>query len=339
MQKACISFANSFAKEKQPGFKACLATLLIFECMGKVTLFYLLKTKVEETYLSKHTTTNSKINNWTGEEIRGFQEDLHNTLNERISERWFYTHIKPLENEKMPRIDMLNILSRYVGYENWTDFANQNEIVEEPVEAKALKRPVKLIGLLLMFGGLGIIGTYLLLNIDNKPRSHSFCFYDKDTDQPILDEQIELTVLNENESPSTLYSNENGCAEIKTYEESIQFIVKSPYYKTDTIERIINEEVGGEVVELQRDDYALMISFFANSAVEDWEKRRRQLDEMIHNDVIIFQITADNTGMEMYNKTDFIDKLTTPLPSLGEIEIIETVYKEEKISSMRFIQH
>tara|TARA_Y100000385_G_C12600578_1_gene428639 strand:- start:157 stop:384 length:228 start_codon:yes stop_codon:yes gene_type:complete len=53
---------------------------------------------------------------------------------------------------------------------------------------------------------------------------------------------------------------------------------------------------------------------------------------------IIFQITNTNTGMEMYNKTEFIDKLTTPLKSLGDIEIIETIYKDDEIISLRFIQ-
>ena len=53
---------------------------------------------------------------------------------------------------------------------------------------------------------------------------------------------------------------------------------------------------------------------------------------------IIFQITNTNTGMEMYNKTEFIDKLSTPLKSLGDIEIIETIYKDDEIISLRFIQ-
>jgi len=42
--------------------------------------------------------------------------------------------------------------------------------------------------------------------------------------------------------------------------------------------------------------------------------------------------------MEMYNKTEFIDKLSTPLKSLGDIEIIETIYKDDEIISLRFIQ-
>jgi hypothetical protein len=44
-------------------------------------------------------------------------------------------------------------------------------------------------------------------------------------------------------------------------------------------------------------------------------------------------------GIGIYNKEEFIDKLTMPLSSLDRIEVIETRYDEEgKIRSIRFEQ-
>ncbi len=82
-----------------------------------------------------------------------------------------------------------------------------------------------------------------------------------------------------------------------------------------------------------------MIHLFSKSKVEDWEKRRHQLDEMIANDAMIFQVyEKTQKGMELYDKGSFIDKLTMPLKSLNNIKILEVVYSNGKISQMRFTE-
>ena len=43
--------------------------------------------------------------------------------------------------------------------------------------------------------------------------------------------------------------------------------------------------------------------------------------------------------MEMYNKKEFVNKLTTPLKSLKSIEVIETIYSGDEISILRFTQN
>ncbi|NOQ74706.1 MAG: hypothetical protein GQ574_22020 [Crocinitomix sp.] len=310
--------------------------------MGKanaIAFFYLLKEEVAKVYHEKNPSLNKSIHDWTGNEIRNFQDDLSQELNERISERWFYSHIKPVENEKLPRIDMLNILSKYAGYKNWEAFQVKNADIlpKEPKNtSKTIKSGRKWF---VLIGIAAVIGLILIfLNKENE-RTYDFCFYDQDTHQSIVDSTVEITVLNENESPLKLFSNEAGCVSINTKETFIKFVVKAPYYKTDTIERKLWDNDSAEKIELCRDDYALMILLFATSDVQDWEKRRTQLDKMISEEAVFFQITANNTGMEMYNKTEFIDKLTTPLKSLGNIEIIETIYKNDQIINLRFIQN
>lgn len=341
MHRHCTSFANCFAKQNSTLTKLASTSFLIFEVMGTdnaIAFFYLLKDEVAKVYHEKNPALNKSIHEWTGNEIRNFQDDLSNELNERISERWFYSHIKPIENEKLPRIDMLNILSKYAGYTNWDEFQAKNT-ESLPKQNKNNVKPIKKWRIwLFLIGFSTIIGiVFFLLNNKNE-RAHNFCFYDQDTHQSIIDSTVEITVLNENESPLKLFSDKEGCVTINTNEELIKFIVKAPYYKTDTIERRQWNEQDAEKIELRRDDYALMILLFATSDVQDWEKRRAQLDKMISEEAIIFQITQNNTGMEMYNKSEFIDKLTTPLKSLGDIEIIETIYLNDQIINLRFIQ-
>jgi hypothetical protein len=341
LHNACTPFANCFAKQYSAQIRLSTPSFLIFEAMGKdnaIAFFYLLKDAVAKVYHEKNPSLNKSIHDWTGNEIRNFQDDLSQELNERISERWFYSHIKPLENEKLPRIDMLNILSKYGGYNNWEEFQAKKACFL-PKEPKTTSKTTKNGWKWLVLIGIGlIIGILFIALTKESERTYDFCFYDQDTHLAIVDTTVEITVLNENESPLKLFSNESGCVSINTSEIFIKFIVKAPYYKTDTIDRNIANGNEVEKIELRRDDYALMILLFATSDVQDWEKRRIQLDKMISEDVIVFQITVNNTGMEMYNKSEFIDKLTTPLKSLGDIEIIETIYKNDQIVNLRFIQ-
>jgi hypothetical protein len=81
-----------------------------------------------------------------------------------------------------------------------------------------------------------------------------------------------------------------------------------------------------------------MIQYFSTSNVKDWLKRRENLNEMISDSAKIFQVLNETIGMEMYNKSEFINKLTLPANSLRNIEIIDSKYKDGKITHLRFTQ-
>ena len=83
-----------------------------------------------------------------------------------------------------------------------------------------------------------------------------------------------------------------------------------------------------------------MIHLFSKSKIKSWKERRKQLNRMLADNAMIYQVYEDGkTGMELYNKKEFIDKLTVPLKSLKNIEIIETMYNGDKISILRFKQN
>src|ERR1035437_1054799 len=274
------------------------------------------------------------IESWKGQDIVYFQEDLANKVNGRISEKWFYTHVK-LGNSKLPRIDILNLLSKYCGYNDWTDFKlNNGDRIESYAVQKPKTKNILLRPSLLIIISIIVFALYKIFG----PQTFHFCFVDADKKTAINNQSIQIILLKDGESPVNMLCS-NGCFTIKTSGQKIKFIVKTPYYKTDTITRVLNNYTDGENIHLQTNDYALMIYYFSRSKKVDWEKRRKQLDYMMAENARIYQVYDDDkVGMELYNKKEFINKLTMPLQSLKNIEIIETIYTGSKISVMRFRQ-
>lgn len=81
-----------------------------------------LKSRIQATYLKNHTPSEEEISSWKGIDIIYFQEDLRKITKGNISEKSFYTYFKTSPVQKLPRIDVLNILSQYAGYASWYDF-------------------------------------------------------------------------------------------------------------------------------------------------------------------------------------------------------------------------
>lgn len=84
--------------------------------------FEQLKKDVQAQYLKEYTPSYEEISKWKGIDIIYFQEDLRKKAKGNISEKSFYTYFKSSPVLKLPRIDMLNLLSIYAGYNSWYDF-------------------------------------------------------------------------------------------------------------------------------------------------------------------------------------------------------------------------
>lgn len=329
--------------------------------------FELLKKKIAITFRETYPESSPNMEDWKGQEITNFQEELIAKANGRISEKWFYTHIKT-KSEKLPRIDILNLLSVYVDYKNWNEFKRLcwqeiQPLIDKDnppgdVEKGNDKKPEVEHSLLFnskrfqrkwLWESLAMVVVFVIVGFfynDNEKSEkqtatvpiHQFCFVDADTKAPITGQPVELVIIKENESPVTKKCDKNGCFEFKAKDGMVKFVVKAPYYRTDTITRNLKAEQQ-ETIPLKTDDYALMIRIFSQSAIKDWKKRREQLNEMIHDEARILQVKNQANGMEMYNKQEFINKMTMPLESLKNIEIIETHYtRGGKIISIRFSQ-
>jgi hypothetical protein len=296
----------------------------------ELSYFRLLKKQVAAVLRQSVPGVHPDIEHWKGQEIVYFQDDLELKVKGRISEKWFYTHIKD-ENNKLPRIDILNLLSKYAGDSDWADFKLKNEIKDPDV---TLVRKVNHIKWMLYIGTALLLGSFLYYLF--RARTYEFCFVDSDKNTQIVNQPIEIILLKENQSPRHIWCN-NGCFSVTTREKKIQFVVKTAYYKVDTIVRLLHSP--REDIHLKTNDYALMIHYFSKANKTDWAKRRKQLDGMIADNALIYQVYDDeNIGMELFNKQEFIDKLTMPVRSLNNIEIIETLYAGSKISLLKFRQ-
>jgi hypothetical protein len=274
---------------------------------------------------------NTNIESWKGQEIVYFQEDLEQKVKGRISEKWFYTHIKD-ESSKLPRIDILNLLSKYAGYTDWSDFRLKHEVKDEP-DTVLLRKANKIKWMLYLVLAMLVISTAYFLF---RPKTYEFCFIDPDKNAAVINQPIEIILLKENQSPRHVWCK-NGCFSVTTREKKIRFVVKAAYYKIDTIIRELH--FSKEDIHLKTNDYALMIHYFSKANKADWAKRRKQLHQMIAENAQIFQVYDDeNIGMELFNKQEFINKLTMPVRSLNNIEIIETIYSGNKISLLKFRQ-
>ncbi|MFC4165340.1 hypothetical protein ACFOWU_16855 [Epilithonimonas zeae] len=118
--------------------------------------FQSLKKAVQGKYLETHSPAYDDISKWKGIDIIYFQEDLRQKAKGNISEKTFYTYFKNNSQEKIPRIDMLNILSVYSGFNSWSEFKKKNPIaisaeetiatvvsetqIEEPIEVVTVEQ-------------------------------------------------------------------------------------------------------------------------------------------------------------------------------------------------------
>ncbi len=315
-------------------------------------LFDLLKKEIADTYRQTYPSCSAPIELWKGQDIINFQEELMMKVKGRISEKWFYTHIKT-KGDKLPRIDMLNMLSEYANYQDWRDFTTKNKDftkekqeqvapiielhpeMESPVEVPVGKSSKNYLRWILA-GICLLILAFLVFKKNSK--TYRCCFTDLNGGPLVANAHVEVKLLNADESPIIIACDENGCFELKTTSEQIRFFVSSPYYKPDTIIRFLDKDLHTEQLKLQTNDYALMIHYFSTAKLNDWKQRRMKLEDMITADAKIFQVYMDGSGMELYNKQEFINKLTMPLKSLKNIEIIETHYANNRISLLRFMQ-
>lgn len=305
----------------------------------KTYYFSILKQQIAATFLASHSAPDN-IREWKGSIITDFQEDLRSKTKGSISEKWFYTYIKN-DAEKLPRIDMLNLLSMYVGFENWNDFVQQQSENERKIETENeheieikenTKRFPKLIWLLPLLPLLAF-GVYSLY-----PKQHtfSFCFVDADQREAITKIPLDIEIIRPNESSLYFKTDSLGCFTYTTSEKELKFIVKSPYHKTDTIVRHINSSVH-KTVQLQTDDYALMLLYYANGNKSDWKKRRAQLNDLIAENAQIYRVFKHKIGIEMYTKKEFINLLTIPTSTLKKMHILDKVYIDDKIVKLKFM--
>ena len=265
---------------------------------------------------------------WSGSDIQTFQIDLEEKCKSTVSEKWVYLHFKN-PSEKLPRVDVLNLLSQYCGFKNWDDFKRQKEDVPAKAEEKKRSKRFGLIGVL-----AGMISLAVIFLMPAKRTT--VYFIDAYTQKPIALSELNYS-LDVNKHSDISVDPDNGFVLLKLQKDDT-LKVDGPYYKP--VHFYLNQEEIPESITIKvfPDDYAMMLNYFSRSEEQNWDKRKQQLEGAIHNDAVIFQSHPQHDGIEMLNKGEFIDRLILPVNSLRNLEIQDIVYKDGQILNLRFVQ-
>jgi len=328
--------------------------------ISEIELFELLKKDITKRFFESNSASSQDISEWKGQDIVTFQEDIFAKTKSTVSEKWFYTYFKS-DFKKLPRIDMLNILSQYAGHSSWASFSrsqhNQNfaqseNLIESDPEVKQKEEPVENLKspeiktkrkkpkyfLLALFGilVLGIIGVGVYFGFFYQ-KTYTFCFLDSDRNTYITD-PIEITIARKGFTPLELVS-ENGCVEFSSMEDTLLMTVSSPYHKKDTFKINLHQYQGKENIRLEPDDYKVMLRHYSKSS-QSVKERIKMLDKMIDDKALIYQV-YDNEyfGVEVLSKKQYINLVSLPTSSLKNFTLIEAERKHGKIVKIKFKIH
>lgn len=304
-----------------------------------------LKNAIQEEYLKEYTPLNSEISQWKGLDIVYFQEDLRKKAKGNISEKTFYTYFKK-EVKKVPRIDMLNLLSIYAGYTSWNDFKKQNPIEQDILTNKEIIPEQKNILILKKQWAWGIVGVVLLgiislFTLFFSQKTFQYCFSDSDTGRKIKG-NIDIKLIKENESPIHYKVKAGECFQITTKDNKLKMEISAPLYEKIEIIRDLEDAPEIENIALKPDDYALMLHYYSTKDINDnslelIKNKQQQLNKLISDDALIYQVfDSDIYGIETLTKQKYIGLVTTPTKSLQNLKVLSTKIENGKIISIKF---
>lgn len=340
----------------------------------ELSYFEQLKREIQAEYLRSNSPSHDDISKWKGIDILYFQEELRKKAKGNISEKTFYTYFKNSNLEKLPRIDMLNLLSNYVGYDSWYEFKKQQTHLQkyrerdlEPEEKNISPKEVnsnlqknntdnqfidkKNISKKRFFnrhkayiGGtfLCFILVLLVLFSDNLlKKTYKFCFTDADRGTSIQN-NIDIKIIKENESPIHYKVKAGECFQITTKDKTLKMEVSTPLYEKVKIFRNLENAPEEEHISLKPDDYALMLYYYStkdinNRSLENIRNKQQKLNHLISNNALIYQVFDNEIyGIETLSKQKYIGLVTTPTQSLQNLKVLATKIENGKITSIKF---
>jgi predicted DNA-binding transcriptional regulator AlpA len=303
--------------------------------MNPLVLFQNLKNDVLLVYKEHHPYFEGTWKTFSSQDIQNLIELIETKVKQTVSEKWIYTHLKPETNEKLPRKDMLDILSQLVGFSGWDEYVFKNKVaVIEPQlnENKSNKnKSMWLTGLLVITG----ISAFIFYNlIYEKDNVHSLEVKDSYTNDKINMDDIKAVIVNDSiETPVEIINSE---LQIKTT-DTAKVIINSPFYEKKEI-MVTNTHPHPKIV-LEPNDYAMMLKAFMKSDIKDWQTRKEQLDKIFSDDLEVIVMLKNNLGAEYFNKEEFSEKLIIPSASLKKMKVLEIKNEANKqINFIRIIQ-
>ena len=173
------------------------------------------------------------------------------------------------------------------------------------------------------------------INYALQPKEYIFCFNDSDTNLPIKND-LEITISKKGES-SKRYLVKNSCFYYSTDEDTLEMTVNSKFHKETTFKYILNRYKENETIQLDQDEYALMLNYYVTSTQKIID-RQNKLRKLIANNALIYQVYDNEVyGVEVLTKEQYIGLLTLPTESLRKyVQLSSQSNENGKIVKIKF---
>jgi predicted DNA-binding transcriptional regulator AlpA len=293
--------------------------------MTDLEFFYQLKKSVLEQYQNSYPYFNGSWKSFSAQDILNLIDDIQLITKQSISEKWIYTHLKPETNQKLPRKDMLDILSVYVGKSGWDEFVFNGNIKENNNNFK-LGFSNK-IGIWVLFFGVLIAGFFIWKFLSKEEQKLEF--QNSFTKDSIAKEEVKAYVVED-----TVEKQIDINSSTFNIDKATKVVLKSPFYKPKEINILPNEPIAK--VELNPNDYAMMLKAFMKSDIKDWQTRKEQLNKILSDNLEVMVMLQNNLGAEYFNKQEFSQKVILPTASLKKLKIVEL--KQENDNKISFLR-
>lgn len=288
--------------------------------MNEQQIFQELKKQILIFYQKSYPYFQGDWKNFSSKDIRQLIELVEVELKEKVSEKWIYTHLKPETNEKLPRRDMLDIFSRFVGSGSWDEFVFNHYSSEtnltKRTESKFLenrsKPKFKKEYLLLLF--IPILG-FAFYEYGFKSVKKSIVIKNEFTQEPIQDKEIKVYQVDDNQKKKL----EIVDSKIEIEPNQTKIVIKSPYFEQKEIDVT---KIEAEIF-VKPEDYALVLKSFMESDLKNWESRKEKLEKILSDDLEVIIFLKENLGAEHLNKKEFSEKLIIPTSGTKNLKIVE----------------
>lgn len=304
--------------------------------MTELEKFQELKQKVLLKYQEHYPFFQGTWKTFSSQDIQNLIGLIEEKCKQTISEKWIYTHLKPETNNKIPRKDMLNILSEFVGISGWDEFTFEEKISESK-KSKVSKKSKKWLFVLIIFLILSIFSIFLMIykKEDSKPKTIQL--NNEYTNEKVNAEEVKVFEVKESVKQE-LEIKEGKVQVSNNGNEKSKLVIQSPFYEPKTI--VINPNgtttEPPKRIDLKPDDYAMMLKAFMLSDIKDWQTRKEQLNKILSDNLEVIVMLKDDLGAEYFNKSEFSQKLIVPTASLKKMKIVEI--KNDATDKIQFIR-
>ncbi|HLP63029.1 hypothetical protein [Flavobacterium sp.] len=305
--------------------------------MTELDYFQRLKEKVLLKYQEQYPFFQGNWKTFSSQDIQNLIGLIEVQCKQTISEKWIYTHLKPENNSKIPRKDMLNILSEFVGYSGWDEFTFEDKTIvvesQPSSETKKSKKGILLIGLIV---AIGITG-FIIYNKNAKPEAQTIELQNEFTNENVNSEEVKVYQVNDS-TKTELKVNQGKVEVINSSYTKTKLVIQSPFYEPKTITIDPKVPVANPVqrIDLKPDDYAMMLKAFMVSDIKNWQTRKEQLNQILSDNLEVIVMLKDDLGAEFFNKNEFSQKLIVPSESLKKMKIVEI--KNDASNKIQFIR-